>query len=252
MKKLCKAEKTHTSHFLSTCPPPDPLGTINSCTWACVCVWSERTPATDCGRADTGFWWPEGENGWKWPPDGCVNIITPDKNRCALIRTQYFRWTLKARLRLLPHSLIICDAAVPNGVTGEGGMWGGKVDEKQKRHIELKVLGRSIRLRGDELTHISEDVKGGQTPGCAAGNYWDTVWAEHGLTPHPGCCREAGGRGRALALTRGPVTVTLAQCLETSTTPVFTRVTFWCCDYSAEQKHIIPQVSITGFNYRNG
>ena len=120
MKKLCKAEKTHTSHFLFTCPPPDPLGTINSCTWACVCVWSERTPATDCGRADTGFWWPEAEKGWKWPPDRCVDIITPDKNCCALICTQYFRWTLKTHLRLLPCSLIICEAAVPDGVTREG------------------------------------------------------------------------------------------------------------------------------------
>lgn len=46
-----------------------------------------------------------------------------------------------------------------------------KVDEKQKRDIELKVFSRSIRLRGDELTHISKDVKGGQTSGCAAGNY---------------------------------------------------------------------------------
>lgn len=51
-----------------------------------------------------------------------------------------------ATVCLLPHSLIICDTAVPYGVK--------KKQMKTEKEIELKALGRFSLLRGDQLTQI--------------------------------------------------------------------------------------------------
>lgn len=145
------------------------------CTWPvrnnkqlCVGVCLKSHTATDSGRADSSFddqrlkrlfgcW------GWKLAPDWCMNIITLHKNICALICTQYFKWTLKLQLCLLPHSLIICDTAVPYGVK--------KADEHRKRNWAQSVGQIQPTERRPADSDISEDVKGGQTSGCAAGNY---------------------------------------------------------------------------------
>lgn len=168
----------------------------------CLCVIRTHT-AVDSGRADTSFddqrlkrlfgcW------GWKLPPDWCMNIITLDKKH----------------LCTHPHSIFqmdfqITDVAVatqPCYLWYCGALWSKKKKEmKNRKRNWAQSVGQiqpAERRRAD--TDISEDVKGGQTSACAAGNYCEIL---HKLcatkSPHPGCCRKAGEKARHWHLPTG-------------------------------------------------
>lgn len=126
-----------------------------------------------CGRADTSFddqrlkrlfgcW------GWKLPPDWCMNIITPDKKHLCTHPHSIFQMDFK-----------VTDAAVatqPCYLWYCGALWSKKKKKKKEMKNRKRNWAQSVgqsqpaeRRRAD--TDISEDVKGGQTSACAAGNY---------------------------------------------------------------------------------
>lgn len=150
--------------------PPStwPTGTINSC--VCSYVWWERPiPQT---MAEPTLWSFDDQRlkrlfgclGWKWPSDWCINIITPDKRH----------------LRTHPHSTFgmdfkVTDTAVatqPYYLEYCGALCSKEKEMKNRKRNWAQSIGQTRpaeRRRAD--TDISEDVKGGQTSGCAAGNY---------------------------------------------------------------------------------
>lgn len=241
--------------MLTKTQPPStwPTGTINSCRKVCACTCDENTPPQT--MAEPTLWSFDdrrlkrlfGCRGWKWPPDWRINIITQDKNTSAhsSTHTPHFKWTLKSRIWLLPHSLIIWNTVASYAVKKR--RW------KTEEEMELKASGRLDLLRGDQLTQIflkmlKEDKPLAVQPVITV---WDAARAVCVTkTPRQGCCRKAGLQARRWHSPTGP---SLSQLYGIMKRAWQSLSHGWhikeAKDESSGQKRIIPQVAIMEFNY---